>query len=364
MGGFTDGNRLSPQSSVLSNQLTAIAFAAIAAVGAAAGQTPNPAPGSCTTCATSVDLGCFPLASNDTHTGCSGGSITINASDTVSINVSVDACGARVQVGGSRSVGRSTSVITKPCHDCYAIVCFPAGTVTVQTCMVKVVDDADCDMVMCNAYRCRILAYHWEPRTTTRTSWGYMRLDTHCDDISCWCHDHGHAECPCPSEAGQTLPEILPGYGPNGDSSLTIAVDQFADGGPKYDGASLNSYDDLTLLQLSNIREVVRNSVSTQDLSTDDTEVCMAWMDGRMECTSFTEWSTMVDAEVTERVLGLKGLDLNKDGVVGPDDLLIVIEAKVAADSGLMWLSSADVDGDGIVSGEDICKIVAYIEGQ
>lgn len=136
---------------------------------------------------------------------------------------------------------------------------------------------------------------------------------------------------------------------------------QLANKGTSIDPAPLLSLGDLTLSQLTDVRDAVINSLVEVGADLEDTEVVLGFMDGTFDHWALHEFCDDLDAKILDRSLGVVGLDVNKDGSVDVEDAFLVYEAKEDGQQHLFWLSTADLDGDGIVSEDDVCKIISAL---
>lgn len=59
--------------------------------------------------------------------------------------------------------------------------------------------------------------------------------------------------------------------------------------------------------------------------------------------------------------MGVQRADVNMDGAVTVDDVFEQAAQVTWAESGQLWMASADVDGDGAATLTDLCEVVDVV---
>ncbi|GJQ28861.1 MAG: hypothetical protein HBSAPP03_07450 [Phycisphaerae bacterium] len=134
-------------------------------------------------------------------------------------------------------------------------------------------------------------------------------------------------------------------------------ISQIADIGNSIDPGPLNALSACSLAQLLMLDDLLREHMSITAIPQNDCSVAINLDGTAIMRHPYSEWEIVLATEVASRGTPSVAYDINKDGVFDGLDLIGVYDSWISASDGHLWLSSADVDGDGFVSIGDVCVV-------
>jgi hypothetical protein len=127
---------------------------------------------------------------------------------------------------------------------------------------------------------------------------------------------------------------------------------------------SITGLADLSVWQLSVLEGHLNDLVAEETIVTTSSRLQLLMENGARVVGTYANVIGLLQAERANRLATPDGKDVNEDGVIDVNDVLAVILSIDAIDNDQPYLAKADIDGNGIVDGKDLCGMIDEVIGE